>query len=924
MRPLKLILSAFGPYAGRVEIDFERLGTSGLYLITGHTGAGKTTIFDAVTFALFGEASGNNRDASMLRSKYADAATLTEVELTFLYNGKTYTVKRSPEQYRPKLRGKGKDDELIKRATEAHLLLPDGTPVTKPRDVTAKIKEIIGLDRDQFAQIAMIAQGEFLKLLLAGTKERQEIFRSIFKTDLYVILQNRLKDAAGTVGKQWNETNLGIRQYVEGIVCDEDSLLRLQTEAAKEGALPTAEVLTLLTQLLEEDHMAEEALQTQLLAVEKELETITATLSQAVEAEKNRAALADYERQQTEKITLLAQLRKELETRRASLPEQEDLGRQIAQMELSLADYDQLDMLEQNYAKTQKDLTAAKAAESAAAKTHKQLEEEIRQLSARQKALEPVSAEIERTTARETQRKEYQKKLRSVSAAVSALESTRAKLREAQQIYLAASERAAALQKDYEQRNKAFLDEQAGILAASLTDGAPCPVCGATVHPAPAQLSAEAPTEAQVNQAKDRADLAQREATRASSAANEQRGRVTAAEDALRAEISALFGQLSEAEAKERMTAELTVVSADISALQEDLLRLNRDALYKEKLDREIPVKETALSRALHAINTEKETIAALTASCEELGKQKQALADRLTYQSKLEAQAELQNLRKSLQALQTALSGVETQYARCDKELAAISAAAEQLRGQLAQAPVIDVSGQEAQKLSWQAQKSDLAGKLRTVNTRIAMNIRSQQNIQSKAEELVRLEETLTWMRALSNTANGTIPGQQKMMLETFIQTTYFDRIIRKANVRLMKMTGGQYDLKRRETALNNQAQSGLELDVIDHYNGTERSVRTLSGGESFKASLALALGLSDEIQASTGIHIDTLFVDEGFGSLDPESLEQAYRTLAGLTEGNRLVGIISHVGELKEKIDKQIVVTKSKTGGSSINVVV
>ena len=299
----------------------------------------------------------------------------------------------------------------------------------------------------------------------------------------------------------------------------------------------------------------------------------------------------------------------------------------------------------------------------------------------------------------------------------------------------------------------------------------------------------EAPTEAQVNQAKDRADLAQREATRASSAANEQRGRVTAAEDALRAEISVLFGQLSEAEAKKRMTAELTAVSADVSALQEDLLRLNRDALYKEKLDREIPVKETALSRALHVINTEKETIAALTASCEELGKQKQALADRLTYQSKSEAQAELQNLRKSLQALQTALSGVETQYGRCDKELAAISAAAEQLRGQLAQAPVIDVSGQEAQKLSWQAQKSDLAGKLRTVNTRIAMNIRSQQNIQSKAEELVRLEETLTWMRALSNTANGTIPGQQKMMLETFIQTTYFDRIIQKANVRLMKI---------------------------------------------------------------------------------------------------------------------------------------
>jgi exonuclease SbcC len=160
--------------------------------------------------------------------------------------------------------------------------------------------------------------------------------------------------------------------------------------------------------------------------------------------------------------------------------------------------------------------------------------------------------------------------------------------------------------------------------------------------------------------------------------------------------------------------------------------------------------------------------------------------------------------------------------------------------------------------------------------------------------------------------------------MLETYIQTTYFDRIIARANVRLMKMSAGQYDLKRRKTADNMRSQSGLELDVIDHYNGTERSVKTLSGGESFKASLALALGLSDEVQMSTGIQLDTLFVDEGFGSLDPDSLNQAYNTLAGLTEGNRLVGIISHVAELKERIDRQIVVTKDKCGGSKANILV
>ena len=202
--------------------------------------------------------------------------------------------------------------------------------------------------------------------------------------------------------------------------------------------------------------------------------------------------------------------------------------------------------------------------------------------------------------------------------------------------------------------------------------------------------------------------------------------------------------------------------------------------------------------------------------------------------------------------------------------------------------------------------------------------NAASRKNIQAKSDQLTALEEKLTWMRALANTANGQVAGKEKLMLETYIQTTYFDRIVARANVRLMKMTGGQYDLKRRTVAENARSQSGLELDVIDHYNGSERSVKTLSGGESFKASLALALGLSDEVQMSTGIHLDTLFVDEGFGSLDPESLDQAYRTLAGLTEGNRLVGIISHVAELKEKIDKQIVVTKEKSGGSQATIVV
>lgn len=272
---------------------------------------------------------------------------------------------------------------------------------------------------------------------------------------------------------------------------------------------------------------------------------------------------------------------------------------------------------------------------------------------------------------------------------------------------------------------------------------------------------------------------------------------------------------------------------------------------------------------------------------------------------------------------MQNRLNTAAERHTACEKELAALNAALGQLRGQLADLPEISTDTQETRRAELSAHKVLLQQELREVHTELNSNRNSRRCIAAKAGELSELEERLTWMRALSATANGQLPGKRKIMLETYIQTAYFDRITARANVRLMRMTGGQYELKRQQNARDNKSQTGLELDVVDHYNGTLRSVRTLSGGESFKASLALALGLSDEVQMSTGLHLDTLFVDEGFGSLDPESLNQAYVTLASLTEGNRLVGIISHVADLKEKIDRQIVVTKAKSGGSSVEII-
>ena len=294
MRPLKLTLSAFGPYAGHTEIDLEKLGEKGLYLITGDTGAGKTTIFDAITYALYDAPSGTNRDTSMFRSKYASPETPTFVEMTFSCGGKVYTVKRNPEYERPARRG----SKMTKQRAEAELHLPDGRVLDKPKEVNAELTQIIGLDRSQFSQIAMIAQGEFLKLLTAETKDRQEIFRKIFKTNCYEVLQNRLKDSANTLYRKCEAARASVQQYIGGIVCAEGDMLREKAQQAKEGKLPFAETVELLETLIDRDEAEDAACARQFEVLEEKIGAVNARLIKADERRKMREALEKNRKQQ--------------------------------------------------------------------------------------------------------------------------------------------------------------------------------------------------------------------------------------------------------------------------------------------------------------------------------------------------------------------------------------------------------------------------------------------------------------------------------------------------------------------------------------------------------------------------------------------------------------------------------------------------
>ena len=290
-----------------------------------------------------------------------------------------------------------------------------------------------------------------------------------------------------------------------------------------------------------------------------------------------------------------------------------------------------------------------------------------------------------------------------------------------------------------------------------------------------------------------------------------------------------------------------------------------------------------------------------------------------MQYESKEMAQSAKTDLETKKTKLETALKNAREAFEENEKNIAAIESKIEENKKLLAGSKGIDIEKEETQQQKLREEKEKLLNLQKEVHSRKTANSSSLENIRLKSDEIKSVEEKWTWMKALSDTANGNISGKEKIMLETYIQMTYFDRIISRANRRFLVMSGGQYELKRRIEAENNRSQSGLELDVIDHYNGTIRSVKTLSGGESFKASLSLALGLSDEIQSSAGgIRLESMFVDEGFGSLDDESLSQAIKALSSLADSRRLVGIISHVGELKERIERRIVVTKDKSGGS------
>ncbi len=920
MRPLKLTISGFGPYAGTQELDFSRLGTGGLYLITGDTGAGKTTIFDAITYALFGEASGDSRDASMLRSKYAAPDTPTYVELTFDYGGKSYQVKRSPEYTRAKTRGTGN----TKQAATAELIYPDGNVVTKLKEVNTAIRDIIGLTRAQFSQIAMISQGDFRKLLQAGTEERQKIFRDIFRTKFYDLLQSKLKENVLAVGREKDEISRSIGQYMRSVTCKEDSVYSPDVEKARAGQLPMAEFQEVLEAILEEDTGAEKKLDSDLDAVEKELDAVKEQLTKAEAYQKAKTELFGKQEQERALSTQLQEAKGAKDAAKDTEPQQRELTNRLAQWELLLPKYDDLNTLEAKLTTAKKDLADAMRKRETAQALQAQLNVEIQSLKEEHSQLSSSEAQKERLSNQLGNASDRKEKFTKLLSEIKDFNAEQEKLNELQQAFQAALATSSRFLQVYNDKNTAFLREQAGMMASNLEEGKPCPVCGSIHHPVLAALSQDAPSEADVKHAKKKYEDADKETQLASQKASKQNGTVETAREALLKTVSDLLPGTSLEEASAAAKKEAAEIQSEINGLNKELAEIKEKIQRKQALEKQIPSKEEEYQKAVNAYTDADTKIKLCNGSIEALQMQADELRSELPSPDKAAAKAQQEADREQLDKLKQAQAEANEKYSAYDKELTGVRSAIAQLGQQLADQPEWDTEALDEQKEALTLRKTELRNAHGNVSYRITANTGARDHIAAQASTLADLEQQYAWMKALSDTANGDVSGKQKIKLETYIQGAYFDQILMRANIRLQKMSGGQYDLKRRDTVDGYKSQSGLELDIVDHINASERSVNTLSGGESFLASLALALGLSDEVQMSTGIRLDTLFVDEGFGSLDPEALNKAYNTLASLTEGNRLVGIISHVAELKERIDRQIVVSKRPSGGSTAEIIV
>ena len=927
MKPLKLTMSAFGSYAGKNVIDFTGQ-QQGIFLITGDTGAGKTTIFDAITYALYNQTSGGERNGNMMRSQYAQPETETYVELEFLYRGQTYRVRRNPDYKITKTLKNGKIREQ-KVPHSVELTLPDGTVFPEKKNATdAKIIEILGLTADQFSQIVMIAQGDFLKLLYTKSDERKMIFSKLFRTDIYWKIQENLRRKSMEMDERIQENDRAFEQEKSRII-----------PLPENEEIPLDELVERLRERLKDALKEQNLRRANVEELNKKITKYEEINKLFVSLEKIRQTGKELEARQVESKERRQQIENALKADKVLVAEQQNLRQQqeveqsaqaIAKMTETLAnDQEMFETL-----KTQQQEAEAKQKREAADIQKKMLalEQSFPSYEALQNAR---SEEQQAKKVWEDLGKTSEESFHKKEAGIAALKEQQKRQEQVveqtkknwEQTSLSASESA----KHYEHMYEAFLKEQAGILAENLSAGCPCPVCGSTVHPDPAKLSDHAVTELEVEQAKK---------TRA--AAEEKRDLAHAAFETEKTEKQKL------AQAVEKEEADF-VLAQTIAKQQRKEAEQNYVSLQKiaEQIREKLVYPSLAEAKKKYAAMQK-----ALESAEQEIAKKRKKVSELAEAMNTLKgqklAEEENQKTAKKL-AVKT-----EKEYVKLLEK----SGFASEEKYHLAILPERSKSKLEREEKEYESQclrqqseqkllEKQVSGKTYTDTTELNEQLKAEKQALKEAEKTYmelhtayendrsvlqncavylekgkKLESEDQVIKSLSKTANGRLSGSAKIDFETYIQRQYFKQIIHEANKRLLTMSNHQFILKLKEEAnTGRKTNEGLDLSVYSLVTDSERDVKTLSGGESFLAALAMALGLSDIVERSAGaIHPDMMFIDEGFGSLDAQSRQQAIEVLAELAGDSRMVGIISHVTELKEQIDRKLVVSRTDKGSRAV----
>ena len=873
MKPLKLTLYAFGPYSEKTEIDFERLGSEGVFLITGDTGAGKTTLFDAMSFALFGEASGGDkrRKAKTFRSDYSKDDAQTKVEFEFSHRGKRYLVCRTLEYTRPALRGSG----MVTKAAEACFTdLSTGEITEKVDSVTAKVCALLGLTRDQFSQTVMIAQGDFLKILNAGSAERLVLFQKLFDTSPYARLQDKLKTLNAEYTTRINELQNRLKMFASTVQIPPDYREAAFLWGLLDHSQAYPRILEQLEKIIASDDALSSASSDRLKALENEITLLLERITTGENINRDLDLLDDCRKKSGElalKDGIFAQKAETLSrARRAD---------NLRETEISLANClrrreklsSELETLGLEHTR----LEALKPEAEARFNAAREAQNGAGTLEARRKGLTEAFTELDKLAQDEA----------SLATAKQLLAQKLSKANEAEAFYA-------------ECRNKYFLN-QYGLIAAELVPGKPCPVCGALEHPNPATLLPGHVTEAVLEKAEKQNGAAQADL-------NNAKLRV----DTLDVTVSDARKRL----ARQGISGSKEDIASEIRAIKQSLDKIRTE---NEAAEREFNALTAKLAGVKGRMDSSANELASANKEAQTLSQKRASLikengfADEADFVAAKRTPAEIEGLTREINAF--------------TGEKQRLSAQIEMLTQKLGDSQRADVSLLKNKYASAKQQKDSLEAESRQLLFRRDTNQKAFDEIRAGSAKLDKLHGK--W--SVINEVYTVVAGQHvaagdrtaKVTFEAFVQQHFFRSVVAAANVRLNLLSGGMFALQCKEKVKDLRSQSGLDLDVYDRSTGKTRDASTMSGGESFLASLSLALGMSDVAQArSGGVRLDSMFIDEGFGTLDDNALNNALSLLSSLAcDGSRLVGVISHVQELGERIDKKIIVRKTTSGSKA-----